>query len=291
MNRYQSGQPGSQSQESHGDFSLKRARSIYLLPNVLTTAALFCGFFAIIQSINNHFEVASISIFVGMLLDLLDGRVARLTQTQSGFGEQYDSLSDMVSFGLAPALIMYEWSLWSLGKLGWLAAFIYVVSAALRLARFNSSDELVDKRFFQGLPSPAAAGLMAGFVWIMIDLQDLDLIDASGINFAWIVFCLSIYSGISMVSNVKFYSFKEINFRKRVPFVFVFGFVLCFSLISFNPPVFLFFVFLLYGVSGYFFWFLSRLKCRFLKNPQKRIPLADDCIAKDNDSSTPEKKI
>src|SRR5512137_6663 len=147
-----------------------RRRGIYLLPNLFTTAALFFGFFAIVQAMNSHFEQAAIAIFVAMVLDGLDGRVARLTHTTSEFGAQYDSLSDMVSFGVAPALVMYEWALKDMGKLGWIAAFVYCVGAALRLARFNTNIDVVDKRYFQGLPSPMAAALLAGLVWVFDDL-------------------------------------------------------------------------------------------------------------------------
>src|SRR5450755_1394324 len=148
-----------------------RRRGIYLLPNLLTTAALFAGFYAIVQAMNGRFDKAAMAIFVAMVLDSLDGRVARLTHTQSDFGAEYDSLSDMVSFGAAPALIMYEWVLRPLGQWGWFAAFVYCAGAALRLARFNTNIEVVDKRYFQGLPSPAAAALVAGFIWLMDDLR------------------------------------------------------------------------------------------------------------------------
>jgi CDP-diacylglycerol--serine O-phosphatidyltransferase len=234
----------------------RRSRRIYLLPNAFTTAALFCGFYAIVQAMNGRYEVAAIAIFVAMVLDSLDGRVARMTNTQSAFGEQYDSLSDMVSFGAAPALIMYEWSLRGLGKWGWLAAFIYVAGAALRLARFNTNIGVVDKRFFQGLPSPAAAALVVGLVWIVTDLRQTRWISASGADLAWASFALTIYAGITMVSNVPFYSFKDINLKKSVPFIFVIGIVLLFVLVSSDPPVVLFSLFLLYGFSGYVLWFV-----------------------------------
>ncbi|HMN63587.1 MAG: CDP-diacylglycerol--serine O-phosphatidyltransferase [Burkholderiaceae bacterium] len=232
----------------------RRSRRIYLLPNAFTTAALFCGFYAIVQAMNGRFEVAAIAIFVAMVLDSLDGRVARMTNTQSAFGEQYDSLSDMVSFGAAPALIMYEWSLRGLGKWGWLAAFIYVAGAALRLARFNTNIGVVDKRFFQGLPSPAAAALVVGLVWIVTDLRQTRWITASGADLAWASFVLTVYAGITMVSNAPFYSFKDINLKKSVPFIFVIGIVLLFVLVSSDPPVVLFSLFLLYGMSGYVLW-------------------------------------
>jgi len=233
----------------------QRSRRIYLLPNAFTTANLFCGFYAIVQAMNGRFEIAAIAIFVAMVLDSLDGRVARMTNTQSAFGEQYDSLSDMLSFGAAPALIMYEWALRPLGKWGWLAAFIYVAGAALRLARFNTNIGVVDKRFFQGLPSPAAAALIAGLVWIATDLRATRWITATGYDLAWPAFVLTVYAGITMVSSAPFYSFKDINLRRSVPFVFVIGIVLLFVLVSSDPPIVLFSLFLAYGVSGYVIWF------------------------------------
>ena len=232
----------------------RRSRRIYLLPNAFTTASLFCGFYAIVQAMNVRFEAAAIAIFIAMVLDSLDGRVARMTNTQSAFGEQYDSLSDMVSFGAAPALIIYEWSLRGLGKWGWLAAFVYVAGAALRLARFNTNIGVVDKRFFQGLPSPAAAALVAGLVWIVTDLRATKWISVSGEDLAWLSFVLTVYAGITMVSNVPFYSFKDIDLKKSVPFIFVIGVVMLFVLVSSDPPSVLFALFLLYGVSGWLLW-------------------------------------
>lgn len=231
-----------------------RSRRIYLLPNAFTTASLFCGFYAVVQAMNIRFEAAAIAIFIAMVLDSLDGRVARMTNTQSAFGEQYDSLSDMVSFGAAPALVIYEWSLRGLGKWGWLAAFVYVAGAALRLARFNTNIGVVDKRFFQGLPSPAAAALVAGLVWLVTDLRESKWISASGEDLAWLSFVITVYAGITMVSNAPFYSFKDINLKKSVPFIFVIGVVMLFVLVSSDPPTVLFLLFLLYGVSGYVLW-------------------------------------
>ncbi len=222
-----------------------RRRGIYLLPNLFTTAALFCGFYAIVQAMNQRFDYAGIAIFVATVLDSLDGRVARLTNTQSEFGAEYDSLSDMVSFGAAPALVVYEWALKGMGKLGWIAAFIYVAGAALRLARFNTNIAIVDKRFFQGLPSPAAAALVAGFVWVMSDYA------VAGVDVRWFAWAIATYAGLTMVSNVPFYSFKDINLRKSVPFIFVFAIALVFTLVSYDPPAVLFGLFCLYGLSGY----------------------------------------
>ena len=232
----------------------KRSRGVYLLPNAFTTGALFCGFYAIVMSMNLRFDQAAWALFIAMVLDGLDGRVARLTNTQSEFGAQYDSLADMVSFGAAPALVMYEWSLRGLGKIGWIAAFIYCAGAAVRLARFNTNIAVVDKRFFQGLPSPAAAALVVGFVLMMHDLQ------VNGMQYPWISFAVALFAGISMVTNVPFYSFKDINFKKSVPFIFVFLIALGFALVSIDPPKVLWPIFLLYGLSGYAIYFYRLAK-------------------------------
>lgn len=236
-----------------------RPRGVYLLPNAFTTAALFCGFFAIIMAMSYKFENAAWAIFAAMVLDGLDGRIARLTNTQSEFGAQYDSLADMVSFGAAPALVIYEWSLHSLGhKLGWIAAFVYCSGAALRLARFNTNIEVVDKRFFQGLPSPAAAAMVAGFILIMTDFApDLDWEPAT---LAWVSFGVTLFAGLTMVTNVPFYSFKDVNFRKSVPFIVVFLIALALALVSIDPPKVLMPIFVLYGLSGYavYFWRLAK---------------------------------
>ena len=237
----------------------RRARGIYLLPNAITTASLFCGFYAIVQAMNARFDHAAVATFVAMLLDSLDGRVARLTNTQSAFGEQFDSLSDMVSFGAAPALIMYEWTLRDLGKWGGLAAFVYCAGAALRLARFNANIGVVDKRYFQGLPSPAAAALVMGLIWIVTDLRETKWITASPRDLAWVAWAFTVYAGVTMVSNAPFYSFKDINLKRSVPFIVMIGVVLLFVLVSSDPPVVLFSLFVLYGLSGYAVW-LWRLK-------------------------------
>ncbi|WP_317204617.1 CDP-diacylglycerol--serine O-phosphatidyltransferase [Janthinobacterium sp.] len=241
--------------EASGQKTLRR-RGIYLLPNAFTTAALFCGFYAIVMAMNQKFEHAAWAIFIAMILDGLDGRIARLTNTQSEFGAQYDSLSDMVSFGAAPALVIYEWSLRGMGKLGWLAAFVYCAGGALRLARFNTNIEVVDKRFFQGLPSPAAAAMVAGYILLMDDLQ------VSGIQLPWVSWCIALFAGLTMVTNVPFYSFKDVNFRKSVPFIVVFLIALAFALVSIDPPKVLFPIFVVYGLSGYavYFWRLAKGK-------------------------------
>lgn len=222
-----------------------RRRGIYILPNLFTTAALFAGFFAIVQAMNGRFEVAAVAIFVAMVFDGLDGRVARMTRTQSAFGAEYDSLSDMVSFGAAPALVVYEWALKGLGKMGWVAAFIYCAGAALRLARFNTNLGVVDKRYFQGMPSPAAAALVAGLVWVVIDHG------WTGEEVRWYACVLTIFAGVTMVTNINYYSGKDINLRRSVPFVMVVAFALAFALVSSYPAGVLFGLFLCYALSGY----------------------------------------
>ena len=229
-------------------------RGIFLLPNAFTTAGLFCGFFAIVQAMNLRFETAAIAIFAAMVLDSLDGYVARLTNTQSDFGAEYDSLADMVSFGAAPALVIYEWSLRGLGKWGWIAAFVYVAGAALRLARFNTNIGIVDKRFFQGLPSPAAAALVAGFVWVFVDLRYV------GSDFTWASWIVTVYAGLSMVTNSPFRSLKGVNVKKSVPFIVVVLIMLGFVAVSSDPPKWLFAMFVAYGLSGHVLWVWRRLR-------------------------------
>jgi len=239
-------------------------RGIYLLPNLFTTAALFAGFYAIVQAMNGRFEYAAVGILVAMVLDGIDGRVARLTHTQSAFGAEYDSLSDMVSFGAAPALVSYVWALQSMGRIGWIAAFVYCAGAALRLARFNTTLEVADKRFFQGLPSPAAAALIAGLVWVMNDYQ------ISGGDVRWLAWFVTVFAGLSMVNNVRFYSFKDINLRKSVPFVFMLFLVLSFVLISVDPPTVLFSCFVVYALSGYIMWFWELRKGKSVMSVSSR---------------------
>jgi CDP-diacylglycerol--serine O-phosphatidyltransferase len=234
-----------------------RRRGIYLLPNLFTTAALFAGFYAIVQAMNQHFDQAAVAIFVAMVLDGLDGRVARLTRTVSAFGAEYDSLSDMVCFGAAPALIMYEWALKALGRLGWIAAFVYCAGAALRLARFNTNIEVVDKRFFQGLPSPAAAALVTGLVWVIDDFK----VERAEVVIG-IACVLTLFAGVTMVSNVPFYSFKDFNLRRSVPFWAILLIVLALIVISANPPVILFLLFVAYSLSGYVLWMWRRARPR-----------------------------
>src|SRR3954447_344994 len=244
-----------------------RRRGIYLLPNLFTTAALFAGFYAIVQAMNLQFEQAAVAIFVAMVFDGLDGRVARLTRTQSAFGAEYDSLSDMVSFGAAPGLVIYEWALKGMDKLGWVAAFVYCACAALRLARFNTNLGVVDKRFFQGLPSPAAAALIAGFVWTM---QGFNIDPDQEKWITWLAWVLAMFAGLTMVSNVKFYSGKDINLRKSVPFnvvvMIALGVVILFYVVD-NLPELLFVLFVLYAVSGYIYWLVTWLQKRRKARP------------------------
>jgi len=221
-----------------------RRRGIYLLPNLFTTAALFAGFYAIVAAMGGRFEAASVAIFVAMVLDGADGRIARMTNTQSAFGAEYDSLSDVISFGLAPALVAYEWSLQGLGKLGWIAAFFYAAATALRLARFNTQLGTADKRYFQGLPCPAAAAVVAGLVWVATDRS------IEGASVMPATMAVTVLTGILMVSNVRFYSFKELDLRGRVPFVTLLVVLLVFVLVSTDPPLVLFLGFLVYAASG-----------------------------------------
>ncbi len=230
---------------------VKRRRGIYLLPNLFTTAALFFGFYAVVAATTDRFELAALAIFVAMVLDGMDGRVARLTNTQSDFGVQYDSIADMVSFGVAPALVMFEWALKGMellgptwGKIGWIGAFMYTACAGLRLARFNTQVGVVDKRYFQGLPSPAAAAVVAGLVWVGDDLN------FRGLPVELVAWVLTVTPAILMVSNIRYYSFKEFDFRYRVPFMAIVILVLAVAFASIHPPTVLFLVFLAYMVSG-----------------------------------------
>ena len=234
-----------------------RRKGIYILPNLFTLAALFGGFYAIVMAMNGHFDQAAIGIFCAMVLDSLDGRVARMTNTQSAFGEQMDSLSDMVSFGAAPALIAYEWALKDMGKLGWIAAFVYCSGAALRLARFNTNIAVVDKRFFQGLPSPAAAALVMGLIWVVTDLGQTA---RSLPGMVWLACGFTLYAGLTMVTNIPFYSFKDVNFRRTVPFIAIVAIALGIAVITIHPPIVLFGIFVIYGVSGYGVYVWKRMK-------------------------------
>lgn len=234
----------------------QRRRGVYLLPNLLTTAALFAGFYAVVASMNHQFDAAAIAIFVAMILDSLDGRVARMTNTQSDFGAEYDSMSDMVSFGIAPALVAYNWALEDLGKIGWLAAFIYTAGAALRLARFNTQVGIADKRYFQGLASPAAAAIVAGMVWLGhnagITPTAPEFKEFYSPLLPVIAALVTVTAGLLMVSNFKYHSFKEFDWRGKVPFVVILVVVLLFVLVATNPALVLFIVFLGYAISGPF---------------------------------------
>jgi len=248
-------------------------RGIYWLPNLFTIIALFSGFYAIVQAMAARYEPAAIAIFVAMIFDGVDGRVARLTHTQSAFGAELDSLSDMVSFGVAPALVVYHWALkdfaaiksvallgpWLTSKLGWIAAFVYCACAALRLARFNTTLDVGDKRFFQGLPSPAAACLVAGLAWAFDHYQ------VAGADVRWLAWAVTTFAGLTMVSNFKFYSGKDINLRKSVPFSAVVGIALgLVFLIAFAStlPELLLLLFSAYALSGYVIWALDAAKAR-----------------------------
>ena len=254
-----------------------RRRGIYWLPNLLTTVALFAGFFSIVQAMNGRFEQSALAIFVALIFDGLDGRVARFTHTQSAFGAEYDSLADMVSFGVAPALVIYVWALqtfataqnipllgaWITTKLGWIAAFIYCACAALRLARFNTQleSQTGDKRFFQGLPSPAAACLIAGMVWALNEYQ------IRGADVKWLAWILTMFAGLTMVSNFRYYSGKDINPRKSVSFPVVVAIalgVVVVVAVSSTLPEMLFLLFVVYALSGYVLaaWSVLRRKGR-----------------------------
>lgn len=221
-----------------------RQRGIYLLPNLFTTGAMFAGFYAIICAINGRFETAAISIFVAMILDGLDGRVARMTNTESEFGVQYDSLSDMVSFGVAPGIVMYIWAFGSLGKLGLFAAFVHTAGGALRLARFNTQVEVADRRYFQGLPSPAAAAILAGALWISLELG----YDVESIKY--LVLILTISTGLLMVSNFRYSSFKEIDLKGKVPFVVAIVVMVAVGFVMAQAEIMLFLIALGYAISG-----------------------------------------
>ncbi len=228
-----------------------RRRGIYLLPNLFTTAGLFAGFYAIVAAMAGHFQPAAIAVFFAMIMDGLDGRIARLTHTESAFGKEYDSLSDMVSFGLAPALVMYEWAFKDMvnfgfvwGKIGWLGAFFYAITAALRLARFNVRTGVVDKRYFQGLPSPAAAGILAGAVWFCADL------DIPGPAVLIPAYIITVGAGALMVSSIGYYSFKDFNLHGRVPFTTILFIVIAIIVIYLGTPWVLFIAFFVYACSG-----------------------------------------
>ena len=241
-------------------------RGIYLLPSILTTFGMFAGFYSIVASINGNFTLAAISIMVAMMWDTLDGRVARLTNTQSAFGAQYDSLADLISFGLAPALLVYEWSLSDLGRVGWLAAFIFLACAALRLARFNTQVGTADKRYFQGLPSPAAAGVIASMIWLKF--WNFEFFFGIATFSYYIGVGITIVCGLLMVSNVRYYSFKELD-SKKASFRFLLVIVLSFIVLLSKPNIFLFTGFFVYMLSGPFITIIGLNKKRKQKNQSK----------------------
>ena len=242
-------------------------RSFYLLPNILTTASLFAGFYSIVQAMNGAYDHAALAIFIALILDGLDGRVARLTDTQSSFGAEYDSLSDMVSFGVAPGLIVYVWALQPLGKLGWIAAFIYCTCAAFRLARFNVKLDIDNKQFFFGLPSPAAAALIASFIWISFDNGiSGNEIFLGFFQMQWFAFLLTIFAALSMVTDLRYYSGKDINLRNSQPFIAILVIVMIFGLISHNPAEIIFIILMAYALSGYVVFFRNR----YIRNMRKK---------------------
>ena len=236
-----------------------RRRGIYLLPNLFTTGVLFCGFFAIVQAMNGRFDTACIAIYVAMVLDGMDGRVARWTNTQSEFGAQYDSIADMVAFGAAPALVAYTWVLKDLGTAGWIGAFIYCAGAGIRLARFNVNIGVVDKRYFQGMPSPSGAALLSGLIWT---LTDFGLSPDKWYIIAAVTWLMAVFAGWTMVSNVPFYSFKEYNWRSRVPLWVILAAVLLLSVVASRPSLVLFVMILAYTVSGYVMWAMGHRRAQ-----------------------------
>ena len=242
-------------------------RSFYLLPNILTTSSLFAGFYSIVQAMNGAYDHAALALFIALILDGLDGRVARLTNTQSSFGAEYDSLSDMVSFGVAPGLIVYVWALQPLGKLGWIAAFIYCTCAAFRLARFNVKLDIDNKQFFFGLPSPAAAALIASFIWISYDNGiSGNEIFLGFFQMQWFAFLLTIFAALSMVTDLRYYSGKDINLRNSQPFIAILVIVMIFGLISHNPAEIIFIILMAYALSGYVMFFRNR----YIRNMRKK---------------------
>jgi len=234
---------------------IKRS-GIYLLPNLFTTVSLFTAFYSIVASTKGQYESAVIAIFIGMIADTLDGRIARLTNTQTEFGAQYDSLSDMVTFGVAPSLLLYNLTLQHLGKIGWLICFVYTAAVALRLARFNTQVEVVDKRYFQGLPCPCAAGVLSALVWLAWQQG------TESLSLTILVAVLTFIIAILMVSNVRYASFKELDFKGRVPFLHVLCMVILFAAIAVNPALVLFLGFFLYVLSGPIKTLLSLHKMR-----------------------------
>jgi CDP-diacylglycerol--serine O-phosphatidyltransferase len=248
-----------------------RSRAIYLLPNLFTTGCLFSGFYAIVAAIDGNYERAGFAVFAAMLFDTMDGRVARMTRTESAFGKEYDSLADMVSFGLAPAIVAYQWGVARLfeygqvwGRVGWLAAFVYAVCAALRLARFNMRHATADKRFFEGLPSPSAAAVVSAFIWASSEWREPGL---PGLILAALV---TTSAGALMVSKFGYNSFKNLNAEGPVRFATFLLVPLGFILIAIKPPIALLAIFGSYALSGPLFWLL-----RLRRKHQQRAAGAD----------------
>jgi CDP-diacylglycerol--serine O-phosphatidyltransferase len=239
---------GEYEEEESIDGKTVKSKGVYILPNLFTTAGLFCGFYSIIQAMNGEFEKAAIAIFVAMIMDILDGRIARLINAQSAFGAQYDSLSDMVSFGLAPALVMFSWALSSLGKVGWAVSFIYVAGAALRLARFNTQVAVADKRYFTGLASPAAAAILASLVWIGSDLGWFN--DELPMAMRIVAAIVTAMVGFLMVSNIRYHSFKGFDLKGRVPFAVIILVIIVFSIVVIDPARVFLILLTIYGLSG-----------------------------------------
>jgi CDP-diacylglycerol--serine O-phosphatidyltransferase len=247
--------------------STTKTRGIYLLPNLFTISALFAGFYAIVAAMRGNFANAAIAIFIGMLLDSLDGRIARLTQTTTAFGAELDSLSDMVSFGVAPALVIYTWSLLYIGKVGWLVAFIYAAAVALRLARFNTHINTTDKKYFTGLACTPGAGIIAGWVWVG------STYGIPGLVVSWTSLIITLLVALLMISSIRYHSFKDLDFKGRVPFLTIFLLVMVIVLISYAPPQMLFLTFALYGLSGPILtvWVLRKKRSLLLRKAKKSI--------------------
>jgi CDP-diacylglycerol--serine O-phosphatidyltransferase len=250
-----------QPETDQAPYRRKRRRGIYLLPNLFTTAALFAGFYAVLAANQGRFEAAALGILAAMILDGFDGRIARITNTQTDFGAEYDSLSDMVAFGVAPALVVYEWALSDLGKVGWLAAFVYTAGAALRLARFNTQIGIADKRWFQGLPSPSAAAIIATGIWLGVDNG------IGGGAVSWLAAVLTVGAGLLMVSNFRYHSFKQLDPQGRVRFPVIVAVMLGFALVVLDPPIVMFLGFLGYALSGPI---LTWLKLRQRRGARRR---------------------
>ena len=261
--RTMSASPSPESDSSETALARRPRRGFYLLPNLLTTASLFSGFYAIVAAIDKHFAPAGMAVFVAMVFDSLDGRIARLTRTESAFGKEYDSLSDMVSFGLAPAIVAYQWGVVRIaeygrawGRFGWLACFFYAAAAALRLARFNVRTATVDKRYFEGLPSPSAAATVAGFVWVSSQWRE------PGLTGLIVAFTVTVLAGALMVSRFSFFSFKKIDFDGPIRFIFLLFVPLAFVLIASDPPLILLAIFGGYAISAPLMWVWRRLRRR-----------------------------